>query len=72
MKPKKLKKLVLKKETISNLTENAMSYIKGGNETDGTGLGMCICNATDDCCNTNFPGSCGGAGTTGYGGCGCT
>ncbi len=71
MKPKKIKKLVLKKETISNLTENAMSSIKGGNETDGTGYGMCICNPTDNCCYSQYPGSCGSLNTSVYGGCGC-
>jgi hypothetical protein len=49
MEPKKIKKLVLKQEIISNLTENGMSYIKGGQDTEGTGLGPCICNPTDYC-----------------------
>jgi len=71
MEPKKIKKLVLNKETISNLTENAMSYIKGGNETDGTGLGPCQCNPTVDCCYSQFPDSCGGLDTSRLYGCGC-
>ena len=61
MEPKKIKKLVLNKEIISNLTENSMNNIKGG-ETEGTGYGMCNCNATNYCytqrCNTSNMGGC--------------
>ena len=68
MEQKKIKKLVLNKEIISNLTENGMSYIKGGNETQGTGYGMCICNGTAYCCGDSC--GCGGANTS-RGGCAC-
>ncbi|MDR1592773.1 MAG: class I lanthipeptide [Prevotellaceae bacterium] len=62
---KKIKKLVLNKEIISNLTENGMSNVKGGKETE-TGYGMCICNGTDFCCYTQA-GSCPGLNTSNYG-----
>lgn len=57
MELKKIKKLVLNKEIISNLTENRMSYIKGGKETDDTGYGPCKCNGTVLCSGTcpTFP-----------------
>ncbi|MDR1180378.1 MAG: class I lanthipeptide [Bacteroidales bacterium] len=70
MEPKKIKKLVLNKEIISNLTENEMSYVKGGKDTDGTGYGMCICNPTDKCCISQI-GSCPGLHTTEAGYCYC-
>ena len=68
MEPKKIKKLVLNKEIISNLTENSMNNIKGG-ETEGTGYGMCNCNATNYC-YTQLLGGC-GADTSNIGGCHC-
>jgi len=78
MEPKKNEKLLLNKEIISNLTENRMSYVKGGKDTDGSGYGMCICNPTDYCCNNaSVNGSCPasypncGLDTSKFG-CGCT
>ena len=52
MKPKKIKKLVLKKEIIANLSDNNMNYLWGGKDTEGTGYGPCQCNPTDFCCGT--------------------
>lgn len=68
MEPKKIKKLVLNKKIISNLTENSMSNIRGGDETDGTGYGFCICNPTD-LCGTDVP-QCPGLNTSRPCGCG--
>ncbi|MCD7931354.1 MAG: class I lanthipeptide [Tannerellaceae bacterium] len=60
MEKKKLKKLVLKKETISTLNEGEMNELKGGYFTPyATGnIGPTIQSCTDaSCCN------CGGGGT---------
>jgi len=67
MEPKKIKKLVLNKEIISNLTENGMSYVIGG--TDGTGYGPCACNPTVYCC-ASVNGSCSAICATPNGNCG--
>ena len=69
MEPKKIKKLVLKREIISTLTENEMSNAKGG-DTEGSGYGVCICHPTDLCCYSQV-GSCPGLNTSNWGGCLC-
>ena len=59
MEPKKIKKLVLNKETISSLTESSKRFVIAGKETEGTGYGLCVCNPTDYCYNSKQPGLCG-------------
>jgi len=47
MEPQKIKKLVLNKETISNLNEDRMNIIRGGASGTGTEMiGTCL---TDGC-----------------------
>ena len=62
MEPKKIKKLVLKQETISNLSGNEMDNVKGGDRCSYPFDGYCDTNAK--CV------SLGGTGT-GYGMCCC-
>ena len=68
MEPKKIKKLVLKQETIANLSENEMAHEKGG--TFPTFCLLCTnpkyC--TPAICNINY----GGDGDDGGGDCDCT
>jgi len=66
-----LKKLSLKKETIANLSGYEQNHFQGGrrtggeddcggDDTNGTGYGMCICNPTALCCYGSNVDSCSG------------
>lgn len=73
-----MKKLVLKKEVVSDLSQNEMGKVKGGTigivPTDSCVLGTCITDANDAtlCFCTNHSCACqsGGATCTPYAACG--
>lgn len=69
MESKKIKKLVLKKETISTLSEDGMNELKGGSWGSALGFNSCCdCPVSTGCATQGQScGTCGGA--TGYGMC---
>jgi len=70
MKPKKIKKLVLNKETISSLSDEGMNEIKGGSWGSALGFASCCNCAPSTGCTPNSGASCSAcAGSTGYGMC---
>lgn len=48
---KKLKKLTLSKETITNLNQKEMNELKGGN----TFYGLSLFTSSPECCGSNQP-----------------